>query len=797
TCTIANMAEPGGVVSSIASLNVNDPPVITSHPASLTRDPIPPNNTAAFMVVAEGAEPLAYQWMKNGVNIPDATLSTHVINGVAETDQGVYTCFVSNSAGTKSNANVTSNPATLSVNDPPVITLPPDDATVVPGETVTFTITASGSPTLSYRWRKGATDLADTPGKYSGTDTPVLNVLDAAQADEGMYSCVVSNTAGTAQSPAALLFVKDPVTFTTHPVSTTRDYSKSVTFTVSVIGTIPFTYRWTKDGNALSDSAEISGSQTDTLTITSLTNLDEGAYVCEVTNDVGMNASNPAVLTVNDPAILVQPESKVILPGGSGVIFSLTAAGSGTVEFQWQKFNGTNWDNLSDDAKFSGTTTAALSITDAVKDPDEGTYRCVVRGADGYIPSNPVMLTVSDPAIVSNPQSQTVDPGSQVVFTVVVDPGSSDYPNGISYRWQRQVGASWVDIPGALAYSYTIPVVAESDEGYYRCHVSNSVGEVDTNPAFLSVNDPPIIDRVTVTPESGFVEIGQSVEFTVIMASGTDNPFKYQWYKGVNALMNGGRITGAKARKLTINDARVSDEGKYWCYVTNTTPYSASSEQVDLFVGSARLAFTANPQNIKRYVGDRARFSVTTTGGRPPFSYQWWFDNGAKAIVRVGGNTSIFLNTGVIEADAGEYWCDVTDLRATYSSGHGRLDVAQPVTITSQPQSGTRTQGESYTFSVSAMGGFPPLGYAWKKQGVSGTIGTDQSLWLNMLQLSDAGVYHAEVSDSNTTVIVSNTASLTVNETSQPGLPLLGVMGLGLLAGALAMGGATVVRRRK
>jgi hypothetical protein len=260
-------------------------------------------------------------------------------------------------------------------------------------------------------------------------------------------------------------------------------------------------------------------------------------------------------------------------------------------------------------------------------------------------------------------------------------------------------------------------------------------------------------------------------------------------------LNNDTRIAGAKSRKLTINGIVLGDEGAYHCYVTNTTPYSDTSEDVQLFVGSGELTFTANPQSAKVYVGDRPSFSVATTGGRGAPSYQWWFDSSPKAFVRVGGNTAVFTNTPVIEADAGEYWCDVTDARATYSSGHARLDVKPVLAFTLQPSSGTGVVGDTYTFNAAAGGGYAPLSYEWKKDGISSVLGTGLNLLLSPLELTDAGTYHAEVTDANSMVVASDDAMLTVNPAT--GVPVLGMIGLGLLASGLVLGGSLVVRRRK
>jgi len=83
------------------------------------------------------------------------------------------------------------------------------------------------------------------------------------------------------------------------------------------------------------------------------------------------------------------------------------------------------------------------------------------------------------PIIISDPLSQSVLPGTNVLFTVnVVGQGS------LSHQWLKNS----VPIPTATASSYTIPSAAESDEGTYTIRVSNGSITVISNPATLTVN---------------------------------------------------------------------------------------------------------------------------------------------------------------------------------------------------------------------------------------------------------------------------------------------------------------------
>ena len=97
----------------------------------------------------------------------------------------------------------------------------------------------------------------------------------------------------------SLLCVADLPQVTVHPADQTNVAPGSdVTFSVTATGTAPLSYQWQKDGVNLNDGGRISGATTATLTITGVTESDEGGYRCVVTNSAGTATSNTATLTV-------------------------------------------------------------------------------------------------------------------------------------------------------------------------------------------------------------------------------------------------------------------------------------------------------------------------------------------------------------------------------------------------------------------------------------------------------------------------------------------------------------------
>ena len=78
-------------------------------------------------------------------------------------------------------------------NTPPTITTPPTAQTVVQGNTANLTVTASGSPPLSYQWYFNNTNL---PGQTGS----VLTIPDVQPGNQGTYSVTVTNAFGSTNS---------------------------------------------------------------------------------------------------------------------------------------------------------------------------------------------------------------------------------------------------------------------------------------------------------------------------------------------------------------------------------------------------------------------------------------------------------------------------------------------------------------------------------------------------------------------------------------------------------------------
>jgi hypothetical protein len=443
------------------SLTTNCHLTIVTPPASQT---VLAGSDVTFTAPVAGPAPLAYQWRFNGTNIASATNTSLTLPSVSSIAQGLYTFVVANAYGTPA-----SFPATLTVQAPPAITQQPSSVAVAPGSNVTFNVTASGTEPLGYQWFFNETNT------LGGAITSTLLVAGAQTANEGGYSVIVTNSFGSVTSQLATLTLLFSPIVVEQPVSQTVEAGAPVTFSVSVSNTttLPISYLWqiTPPGGATTVLTNIILNQTNCLfAFASATDSDAGTYTVAVTNAAG--AALPS-LTTNCLLTIVTPPVNLTGTAGSNITFVAQVAGPDPLAYQWQ-FNGTNLDSA---------TNTSLSLTN-LPFSAEGLYTFIVTNAYGTPASFSATLTVQGPpAIIQQPLSVTVAPGSNVTFSV-----TAQGPGAFGYQWFYN-GSNAVS--GADTATLLVTNAQAANEGSYSVVVTNDFGSVTSLPAILTIIPPP------------------------------------------------------------------------------------------------------------------------------------------------------------------------------------------------------------------------------------------------------------------------------------------------------------------
>ena len=449
---VTNIA--GVVLSSNAMLTVNVPPGITDQPQSLT---VVRGSNALFSVTATGTAPLRYQWRSNSVNVVNATNASFTITNVQTNAAVNYAVVITNVAG-----NITSAVASLTVLVPPAITLNPTNRTMKAGTNTTFNVTATGTAPLFYQWRKDGGAIGNATN--SSYPIPIVSTNDA-----GVYSVIVSNTAGTATSSNATLTVNVPPVITDPPQSLTVARGSNATFSVVATGTLPLQYRWRSNAVLIVNATNA----TYTL-VNAQTNATAATFTVVITNIAGSITSSAASLTVLvPPTFTVQPLAKTVLVG-SNLTFIATATGSSPLSYQWRK----------DAVNLPSGTNSSYNIPSAQTN-DAGNYSVLVTNLVGNVVSSNALLVVNaPPTILTDPLAQSVAVGADVSFTVIAG-GTAP----LKYQWRKGVAP----IGGATNDFYALNNVQADAAADYSVVVTNNFGSATSAVATLTVtlNVPP------------------------------------------------------------------------------------------------------------------------------------------------------------------------------------------------------------------------------------------------------------------------------------------------------------------
>jgi hypothetical protein len=569
-------------------------------------------------------------------------------------------------------------------------------------------------------------------------------------------------------------------------------------------GTGTKTYRWLRDG------AQVQLGASATYSVPSVTLADAGAYTVEVTDQLPqtVTSTNTVVVSVAEPIqISTEPQGAVVLAGDSVVLTVVAEGGRGALTYDW-RFNSVSLGAASQPFLNLGSVTLA----------NAGDYDVIVRDSVGAPPQGEVTsatatLSVNTPLTLLGPADITAYEGvASVNFQVLPSGGIPGY----TYQWFKDANGNGVldngealangsGVSGVNTSTLVINTPGASAQGDYQCVVADDGGTGDERTSVQGTLTLVPHLSITTQPAPLIVNNGDTATFAVVYSGGIP-PVGVLWRRdGTPLAVQPGTpvltLTGVGAGEVGIYDAVLTDAG------TDT----ATSNTASLTLRGTPFVFTQQPVGLTCDLEVSEcdhNLTAAVSGGIGALAFEWFFDDGTGPVSRgtgtvSGAQSSLTLNDPTL-ADSGDYFCVVTD--SLGAPGAITSDTATvllsdgstggPLTITGQPQGGTAALGSTFTFTVTAEGGDAPLHYEWQFEEASKAftpVGTDApTLVINDIVPGDAGTYYVTIT-SGAESVQSNPAVLTV----EAGLPLASLAGLLALSATAALGGASVLRRRR
>ena len=431
--------------------HIPNPPTISRiTPAQQEKD----LGTTAAIVVSASGQSLSYRWekRKNGsttrvsssLNASAATATLSLAN-LAGADDAEYRAVVCNSGGCSTSAW-----SRLIVRLPPAIATQPQPRKVMPGNSATFSVTATGIAPLTYQWHQR--DLDGNVRNLSGANSSGLTLNNVAYpARAGAYRVLVmnaANPAGLASQWASLTIGPDILSLS--PANPSVTEGNSITLTVSAKGTAPLVYNWFHDGQLRQ-----SGGSTQ-LSLASTREQDDGSWRLDVTNLAG-KVSQTFTLDVIPPPT---PPSFQVHPANTarteGETLTLTSRAFGTRPIAYQWFHDGN-------PAGSGAT---LEIPNAGPE-HAGQWKVRASNSQGQQESTNVTVSIlPGPKFVRQPYGSEVAPGSTVSLSA-----EAIGRTPLDYLWFKNGQPLGITGP-----ELTIANAALTDSGFYHVVVTNGLG---------------------------------------------------------------------------------------------------------------------------------------------------------------------------------------------------------------------------------------------------------------------------------------------------------------------------------
>ncbi len=341
--------------------------------------------------------------------------------------------------------------------------------------------------------------------------------------------------------------------------------------------------------------------------------------------------SEIARLTVEGQvAVTQQPESKTVCYGES-LSFSITAVNeaSGDLTFQWQTSldNGASWNNLQEQAPYSGVFSQSLSIS-AAADLNGGQFRCLAKAGNCEPKaSSPAQLAVEGPLnFTSHPANVSSCSGDGVVFSGGV---SNAGAGTVAYQWQSSSnGLQWNNLAGANSPSLNLANVNGMNGRRFRLTAKTAACDfIAGNAAQLSVEGPL---SVSEQPENVTTCGTAAANFSAIVSNSGAGTLTYRWQKscdnGANwsDLIESGTYQGVQTPQLSVLNP-TGQSGCYFRLVAKTQHCAGvTTSAAKLETGDGFLFFFDHPASVVACPDEQVSFSFDFAFvGESLLYFQW------------------------------------------------------------------------------------------------------------------------------------------------------------------------------
>ena len=796
-----------------AAFGQSAPPAITGQPASITANA---GQSVTLSLTATGSPTPTIQWLKDGKEITGATNSSQTFASVFGGDAGSYTATVSN-VYNGSTYTLTTTPAVLTViTTPPTIVTQPVSQTVVAGGNVTFSVAATGSEPMLYRWYRDGVEI-------NGATNSSLTIAGVQPNDAGSYRVSVVNWANQVQGISTgfshTMFVVNnelwgmgtnekgclgdgSINNRKTPVKVAAGVQKVAAGGAHTMFIKADQTLWGAGYNGNGQLGD--GTTTDKASPVKISDgvisvaagynhtmfLKDDRTLWGTGNNGygqlgdGTTTAKASPLKVADGVISVAAgDYHTMFIKADGTLWGAGYKGNGRLG------DGTNTDKASPVKISDGVISVAAGTAHTMFIKSDGTLWAVGVNRDGQL-GDGTTVDKSSPVKVAGMVASVAAGYNHTMFIkddgTLWGTGNNGYGqlgDGTSSIYQLWLNKEVLPVEVARSVSCVSAGVyctlLIKTDGTLWGMGSNGRGElglgdsglkqspnhifggINSTPATLAVSTPPVI---TNQPTAQNVVLGFQINLEVV-ANGSPAP-TYQWRK------SGSNIPNATNSSYTISSATIGDAGTYTVVVTNSVGSVTSNEAIVTVNPAAPAAIAVQPTNVTANLGQSAILSVTVSGSPAPAIQ--WLKNGTAIS---GATNATYTISSVSQSDAATYTATVQNVYngTTYSltTSPAVLTVIAAPIFTTHPASQSVFAGAKVVLSATLQDATATT-YQWKKNNSAIEGATVASYVLPLAATTDSGSYSV-VATNGAGSSTSNPAEVTVTVatpaaiTTQPG----------------------------
>ncbi|XP_069009305.1 hemicentin-1 [Embiotoca jacksoni] len=583
---------------------------------------------------------------------------------------------------------------------------------VIEGDDAVLPCEVHSVPPPSISWAKERQLISPFSPRHTQLPSGSMKILETRVSDSGLYVCVASNIAGNLTQSIELSILVPP-SIQPGPRVMKVQVGHPVELPCVVRGVPEPTLTWTKDDKRYPVSPDGS------LAFKNVGLDDEGTYTCTATNTAGRDEARVQLRVQVAPVVeVLEPPFNSPLQervANQRIAFPCPAKGLPKPVIRWLR-NGQEL--TGNEPGVSILEDGTLLILASISPLDNGEYVCAAVNDAGST-ERKYQLKVNVPPDFRDRET----PGNLSVVlsqptSLMCDVTGSPTPVITWYKdGSLVVAGSSVQILD-MGRTLRLLKTETADAGSYSCKAINIAGSTEKD-FFLDVLVPPTIAE-SDSPRDVSAVLKQLVTLECKVQG---MPFPtIQWYKDRKLVFLGDpnlEVTN-RGQVLRIKSARLGDQARYQCSVTNTAGKQSKDFNLSVYV----------PPSIK---GGNSTTEVTAlldtvvtleceARGVPLPTITWY----RKGEALLSNRQAQYVERGhylkiprAQASDAGQYTCKVTSVAGSAEKSY-ELDVYLPPTITGGDDGLTERKvvlSKPLILDCEA-GGHPPPSLTWLKDGV-------------------------------------------------------------------------------